>query len=380
MTDTLSRRYRLLLRAYPPGPRRVELLDTLLDLAAPGRRAPTARETANLLRHGLRARLGRPRSRGVVVFAVLVAVTLGFLGAAGAHRLAWETARPLPTGAEAESLKAAAFPGLAVRGDDGAPLFETEIGESMPEYGSARYRVEPTAATRDFRAYGEAARDRLRAAGWRIRAEGTPFLYPRADPEAHERGQRIWEFWATRDGLALTFTVSHESEVDPRHADRAELVVSRTAPAWTGPAGALGAILGALAGWFLTGWVSRRTEGRTVASVVVSTATALALLQLAVPWLLLASLLLRLGAPDQPELRPTDPFWTAMFLFGRELPENAAKLGVLVLAVAAWPLRWTRRRDPARRRSPRLVPAVTVAAVGTLTVAGLLVYGMGLGR
>ncbi|WP_412543062.1 hypothetical protein R8Z50_11445 [Longispora sp. K20-0274] len=379
MTDTLSRRYRLLLRAYPPGPRRAELLDTLLDVAAPGRRTPTVRETANLLRHGLRARLGRPRSVGVVVFALLVAVTLGFLGAAGANRLSWETARPLPSGAEAERLEAAVFPGLAVRGGGDAPLFDAEIGEAMPKYGSVRYWVEPTDATRDFRAYGEAARDRLRAEGWEIHHAGTPFLYPRADSGSIERWQRTWEFWATRDGLTLSFTVSHQSAADPQYPDEAQFVVSRTAPAWTAPAGVLGALLGGLVGWFLAGWVSRRTEGRTLVSAVVSTATGLALLQLAAPWLLLLSLLVRIEVPDQPDLRPAEPFWAPMFLFGRELPENAAKLGVLALALAAWPHRWTRRGKPAGRRTSRAVPIVTVAAVGTLAVAALLVYVMGLG-
>lgn len=46
------RRYRLLARTYPPGPRRAELLDTMLMVAEDtGRRRPSAREVANVLRH-----------------------------------------------------------------------------------------------------------------------------------------------------------------------------------------------------------------------------------------------------------------------------------------------------------------------------------------
>jgi hypothetical protein len=47
------------------------LLHTLLELAPPNRRHPTLREVANILRHGVRARLGRPRSRSVVALATL---------------------------------------------------------------------------------------------------------------------------------------------------------------------------------------------------------------------------------------------------------------------------------------------------------------------
>lgn len=69
----LERRYRRLLRSDPRGRRRAELLDTLLDAAPAGCTRPTLRESADLLRNGLWAPLGRPASRGVVVLAVLVA-------------------------------------------------------------------------------------------------------------------------------------------------------------------------------------------------------------------------------------------------------------------------------------------------------------------
>jgi hypothetical protein len=58
MSGRLERRYRWLLRAYPPGYRDAhgdEIIGTLLE-AAPARRFPWGREAAGLLLGGLRAR------------------------------------------------------------------------------------------------------------------------------------------------------------------------------------------------------------------------------------------------------------------------------------------------------------------------------------
>ena len=57
----LERRYRRLLRCYPAqyrADRADEMLATLLDTAAPGQRWPAARESAALVRGGIRARAG----------------------------------------------------------------------------------------------------------------------------------------------------------------------------------------------------------------------------------------------------------------------------------------------------------------------------------
>jgi hypothetical protein len=57
---SLERRYRLLLRAYPPAYRVVrgaEITGTYLDLAGPGRRWPALGDVADVLRGGLRERL-----------------------------------------------------------------------------------------------------------------------------------------------------------------------------------------------------------------------------------------------------------------------------------------------------------------------------------
>ena len=55
--------------------------------AEAGHLRPGPVEALNLLRHGMRARLGRPLSQSVVVLAVLVSLMSGFLSASLANRL-----------------------------------------------------------------------------------------------------------------------------------------------------------------------------------------------------------------------------------------------------------------------------------------------------
>jgi hypothetical protein len=84
---SLERRYRLLLRAYPPAWRREreqEILGVLMAGAPAGRRRPTAGEAADLLLRGMQARLKRGAStwradwgQGARVAGVVLAVMLG---------------------------------------------------------------------------------------------------------------------------------------------------------------------------------------------------------------------------------------------------------------------------------------------------------------
>ncbi|HKD97359.1 MAG TPA: hypothetical protein VKB69_07100, partial [Micromonosporaceae bacterium] len=88
MTD-LHGRYERLLFAYPREYRRrrgAEIAATYAEMATEGQRWPRGRDAASLLRHGLRARLGRPRSR-LVVPATVVAMLVGGLCAAAAGAL-----------------------------------------------------------------------------------------------------------------------------------------------------------------------------------------------------------------------------------------------------------------------------------------------------
>jgi hypothetical protein len=318
VTDQLARRYARLLRVYPAGPRRGELLDTLLDAAGPDREWPTARETANLGRHGLRARLGRPGSRAVVVFATLVAIATGFVGAAAANRLAWAATPSLPTGAAADRLTAVAFPGLPVRGGGDAPKFMPEAGGENIRYGYADYRVRHTAQTRDVAAYTEGVRDRLAAAGWHIGAEPVP------DPlgPADDRSNRM--FWATRDHLRLEYSAAYWPGRARHDADGfVGFRLSHTENPWTAGAAAVGGLVGALAGWLLTGWVSRRTEPRPGVGGLLGVVAAIALI------LLLPAQLLTLDAVVADPA--VVPFWNGLVHLGRGPAVVAGLIALVVL-------------------------------------------------
>src|SRR4051812_33630040 len=109
--NRLATGYRLLLRAYPPGRRREELLDTFLEATSAGEHRPSVRAAGNLIRHGMRARLARPLSSGVVLLATLIALVTGFGGAAVAARIAWAVVPGYPAGAGLTALSATIFPG-----------------------------------------------------------------------------------------------------------------------------------------------------------------------------------------------------------------------------------------------------------------------------
>lgn len=215
----LARWYRRLLWAYPPRYRRAELLDTLLEAAAPGRRRPAVREAANLLRHGMRARLGRPASRGVVVVAWLSVVVFAFLGMAGAARLSWFTARSLPDAVELEAIRQTAYPGLRpvaqTRVDDVFYYDEPTTSRALL-FGADDYtpgRVETLYGSgEDLRVLLPGVRDRLVADGWQVSEvefwdEST--YGTGADLYAQRDGLTIWATdggWQATPRLDLTIT------------------------------------------------------------------------------------------------------------------------------------------------------------------------------
>ena len=351
-TGRLARAYRLLLRVYPPGPRRDELLGTLLECAAPDRRWPRPGETLNLVRHGMRARLGRPAGRAVVVFAVLVALACGFAGASGAARLAWEAAPPLPSGAESDALKRTVFPGLTAHGGGDAPVLVPHGDGEGLRYGFADYWVEHTAATRDVRAYTDGVRERLAAAGWELRSD----VVFEDEPDAVTPVDTVG-FWATRDDLVLAWTATLWGDRAWYDSDgAAAFQLSRGTPALVGAATTGGALLGALLGWLLTGFVSRRTEPLPGAGAVAGLLTGLALV------LLLPATLYAWGSTAEPGGPDVEPFWMGFVYLGTVPAVLAGLLGLLVLGLAALP--GSRRRHRAG-----------VAGALVLLVAGLVAAG-----
>ncbi|WP_327010141.1 hypothetical protein OHA72_24605 [Dactylosporangium sp. NBC_01737] len=318
-----------MLWAYPPRYRRAELLDTLLEAAAPGRRRPAVREAANLLRHGMRARLGRPASRGVVVVAWLSVVVFAFLGMAGAARLSWFTARSLPDAVELEAIRQTAYPGLRpvaqTRVDDVFYYDEPTTSRALL-FGADDYtpgRVETLYGSgEDLRVLLPGVRDRLVADGWQV--SEVEFW----DESTYGTGA---DLYAQRDGLTIWAT-----DGGWQATPRLDLTITRTRPAATVPLSVLGAVLGALVGWLVAGWVSRRTEGRHIAlrgAVGTLATSAFVLIQ---PALLLCAVALY-DPLDQPWM-PV-PVWFGFMYLGRFPAILALGAGLGVLALAAMPRR-----------------------------------------
>ncbi|MEU8662674.1 hypothetical protein [Actinoplanes philippinensis] len=317
MSDRLARRYAFWLRFSPPGPRRDEMLATLLECAPPERVRPTGREILNLTGYGLRARLGRPASTAVVVLAVLVALASGLLGAAAAARAGWAYAPSLPAGAASQALGATVFPGQKVWGGGDAETFVPSGDGEQTVYGYADYWVKHTGATRDVLTYAKGARDRLAAAGWDVHGDVT-FEHEVASETPIDTAT----FWASTDGLVLTYTGVLWGNRAPWDSDgAASFQLTRSAPGWLTAIAVAGGVLGAVAGWLLLGWASRRSEGHPLRTTVAG-----ALGWAAVVWTLLTALLGGLSNM-QPD-RPGDEFY---WLGLRSL---AGGSGTLILAMA----------------------------------------------
>jgi hypothetical protein len=120
------------------------------------------------------------------------------------------------------------------------------------------------------------ARERLTGAGWRV-----------YDPQVSDRVSCADKMCATPQAVtdtALTArrgdTILNASISSQTAADATYLSVElhRAPPPLVVPAGVLGTVSGAVAGWLVFGWVSRRTEGRRRRGAVhglVGVATAL---------------------------------------------------------------------------------------------------------
>jgi hypothetical protein len=223
------------------------MLSALLDAAPPGRTRPTIVEAVDLLRGGLRARLGRPASRTVVAWALLVATIWGVFSAAVATRVAWETATPLPSRAEALAIAAEALPGQRFNG------FEEVDATLDDEYKLAAMRGEivgtPVLPAPEM---AEAARRNLQAHGWTV--------YPTTDTCAGQRCPPVSALIivaARRGDTTLRLEMYTDVWIQPP----VSVTFQQATPAAVYPAGAAGGLLGALVAFLVFGWASRRTQG-----------------------------------------------------------------------------------------------------------------------
>ncbi|MBU2664087.1 hypothetical protein KOI35_11350 [Actinoplanes bogorensis] len=327
----MSRPYRLLVRAYPPGRRRGELLDTFAEA---GRARPSVRETLNLIRHGLRARLGRPASRGVVVLATLIALVTGFVGASFFARVGWEFVPGFPdTGAVSETL----FPGLnASTSRDGDGLFfdvtypsyaEVLLSGHDEDFSFSTLTIAPDGGfiPGDYPAWTAAAQQRLVADGWQVSdAEVTGATWI-ATGEIDDSGRR---FTATRDGLALTIQTETDVVDTPAGSFYVTAVMDRLTPPWLTVVSVLGLLAGALAGWLGTGWVSRRTEFARGAVRSLTREPAVLALILLLPQALLGFTGLVFTAVSSGP--PGKPFWALSLTYGF----GCGLLGFVLFAVS----------------------------------------------
>ena len=363
----LIRAYRRLVRVYPRGPRRDELLDTLVECAAPGRPRPALREIVNLAYYGSRARLGRPASRGIVVLALFIALAAGFAGAGGANRLGWQAVGSLPVGAEAAEIRETVFPGLTVwGGGDAAKIVKQADGDGI-EYGYAISWVKHTPATRDVERYTAATRDRLEAAGWTVTSVD-PVL-DQTDVVDANPGDRAEGFTAERGALALHFSDSYRPGRPAYDSDGdANIFVWHRAPWWLTVVTWFGALLSAFLAWLLTGWVSRRLEPSPAASRLALAGAVVCVLGV-IPAALLA-LPVSLSADET-----AAPFWQGLAYIGRKpaMLDGAVAVFIMVAAVAQEPPFWL--RPPALRALLRR-PAVLTAVIAVATI----LIGLGLYR
>jgi hypothetical protein len=160
----LERAYRRLLLAYPRSYRRrhgTELLTTVLEMAAPGQRRPTAADAWHLFRAGVRQRFRLPAGRPLAwVVAVLTLLAGGAAGAAAGSWSAAQTLTPLPSTAGVKELNLLVAP----TGREHLTILDPDSSAWSPGYLS------------DVPADGwdpEAARRSLAAAGWALGAPHT---------------------------------------------------------------------------------------------------------------------------------------------------------------------------------------------------------------
>lgn len=278
--DRLARRYRRLLLAYPRAYRRFrgdELLGALLDAAPPGRTRPTVRETSDLVRHGLRARLGRPASRTVVAWALLASVIGGIFTAAFGTWVAWQTAEPLPRTAEARQMLAQILPGQEFTGIEDAPALFVFYGQPLSwgavhnllfweggEYAQAGIggSVDGAPAYPPQRTV-ELVQDNLRTHGWTVHPTISTDMYECAGPPCDPGTIPTSTTIVARRG-DTTFSM----QVNPTYPGNTTSISAsfqRATPPTVYPAAILGGLAGAAAVFLVFGWASRRTERRRLA-------------------------------------------------------------------------------------------------------------------
>ena len=331
MTDAahLERSYRRLLLAYPARYRRrhaAEIVTTLLDMAEPDRRRPSAAESGQLLAAGLRQRFRLPARRPLPwIAAVLVTLILGAFGAAAGSWAAAQTFADLPG--------RATFGALSRLVADGSDRFEQRdtTPHAVASWFSAVDNPGWTAGP---------ARARLAAAGWQVTAVRSLPVGASYSADGRPRPIDGHGFDATRAGLHVRVT----GYTTTGHGTISVLMWPEST-GWRWPLTVAGALLGLLIGWPLAAATAYRLRSRPLGRARLSAAlTGAALAALAVPafacYANLGLMVRTAGDPDMPttvhSALTAGPFetygWRWMML---ELAVTGLLLGAAAIAVPA---------------------------------------------
>ena len=263
-TDSLPRRYRRLLWAYPNWYRRErgqEILTTLLDAARPGQRHPSRHDVLDILARAALCRLRPPRGIScwiVTVTAALLAAAAAMAAATGGALVAAFASPPSEQQAIAIARVAIAepphnLPGPTFRcpdycnhqwrsgGDQVVVFDDTPWRNTGVDHTSVVYWTPPADVI-------DAARHRLTADGWTIDDRQYPPGAIMSGPE----GAPSDGFTAYRGHLALHVHTSSYPPLmltlEPRQPSSFGLDTGSIAAAAAGLAGA----------WLLTSWVQHR--------------------------------------------------------------------------------------------------------------------------
>jgi hypothetical protein len=264
---TLDIRYRRLMFAYPREYRRhrgAEIASTLAEMAPEGRRWPRGRDAVSLLRHGMRARLGRPRSRIIVPVALLAVLIGGFASAGLGARVGWIGSGPM-TDSTASALASelqrngadVAYLGTAPAHDGAFTPSPTELGWPTTSQGSVTPQVEAA----------------LTKSGWRVtRRNGDAVTLRRGSTAVAIDDIRpvIHYEDIVRDGTPCppsTYWTPHLASVTcvvpvgtPDHSGIAFAVTVYRVTPWPVPVLMVAfGLIGAVLTYLLVGWISRRS-------------------------------------------------------------------------------------------------------------------------
>lgn len=232
-------------------------------------------EPSDKERPTLRARLGRPASRSAVVCALLIALGAGLYAASIASWAAWWTMRPLTT-AEATEVLTELMPGTDITAHlspapdavfviYGEPLtwqnVDTLLLGDGGEYGltgigaSLGRDVGPAEQKQVL----DGVVERLRAGGWSVGYPKVTFLDPcgtGCDPDTAPRETVVYAGRGDQVVNVSGFAAGSSG------SNNFGISLTRPTPPAVYPAAAVAGLLGALTGWWLFAWASRRTAQR----------------------------------------------------------------------------------------------------------------------